>query len=102
MSSEEAVERVLQALAVELRATRRIGEIEAQVERSRGYFSKVAGRKWRISLDLLMKTLEILQIEPAVFFARALAPPGDEPREPETRDAGTVVGSTLPRRPSWP
>ncbi|MEM8963050.1 MAG: hypothetical protein AAGD38_16320 [Acidobacteriota bacterium] len=72
MTAEEAIDRVLEALALELRKTRRIGEIEAKIGRSRGYFSKVVARKWRISLDLLMQTLEVLEVDPPEFFARAL------------------------------
>ena len=73
MSSQEAVDRVLSTLTRELRASRRIGEIEKQIGRSRGYFSKVAAGKWRISIDLLMETLEALDLDPATFFAQAFA-----------------------------
>ncbi len=79
MQSEEALDRILRALTTELRATHNIGSIEARVGRSRGYFSKVSARKWRISLDVLLRTLEVLEIDPETFFANAFAqrPPSE-------------------------
>lgn len=81
MNADDALERILRALTTELRATRNIGSIEARVGRSRGYFSKVAGRKWRMSLDVLFETLEVLDIDPEIFFANAFAQrtPADRP-----------------------
>lgn len=75
MQAEEALDRVLRALKTELRATHNIGAVERRVGRSRGYFSKVSARKWRISLDVLLTTLEALEIDPGTFFANAFAPP---------------------------
>lgn len=95
MKADEALERILHALTTELRATRNIGSIEARVGRSRGYFSKVSGRKWRMSLDVLMQTLEVLDIDPEIFFANAFAqrPPSDRPSPPRGYGAPTRFGS---------
>ncbi len=108
MNSDEALERILQALTTELRATRNIGSIEARVGRSRGYFSKVSGRKWRMSLDVLFETLEVLEIDPEIFFANAFAQrtPTDRPAPqrgygPPSRFGGvSSVGELPPRQPA--
>lgn len=101
-SSPEGVERILRALGKALRATHRIGEIEAQVGRSRGYFSKVTAGKWRISLDVLLETLEILELDPATFFANALADPGEDPERTAAIVRGPSNFADLPRGPLRP
>ncbi len=93
-TSKPAVDRILTTLSDHLRASRRIGEIEAMVGRSRGYFSKVAAGKWRISIDVLMHTLEVLEIEPQAFFETAFAEP-DEPEQNKTPDRPSDTDSRL-------
>ncbi|MEM8962753.1 MAG: hypothetical protein AAGD38_14805 [Acidobacteriota bacterium] len=73
MNADTAIERILDALASEIRRRHgHIGEIETSIGRSRGYLSKVCAREWQISLDVLMSALEAMDIELDGFFATAL------------------------------
>jgi|GEM_PF-4109274 len=106
ITANEALERVLRELTTELRSTHNIGSIERRVGRSRGYFSKVTARRWRISLDVLLHTLEVLDIDPTTFFANALAQPRPDERSRyhafsrfQRNRPGTGMGLPGRRRP---
>ncbi len=71
--SQEAHQRIQQALRVELR--KRLGhirDVERQVSRSEGYLRRVCRGDRSISLELLLKSLEALEVEPGTFFSHAL------------------------------
>ncbi|MCP3959820.1 MAG: tetratricopeptide repeat protein [bacterium] len=58
----------------------RIAEIEERVSCSNGYLNKLSSGMHEFKLDLFLKTLDALEIEPASFFARSL---GIQPRPDE-------------------
>lgn len=49
-----------------------IAEIEERVACSNGYLNKLSSGAHEFKLDLFLKTLEALEIDPRVFFSRAL------------------------------
>ncbi len=73
MDSEVIRERILRALREEVRKHRgAISRLDRELGRSDGYLSKACQGKWSLSLDVLLQTLEALEVDPAFFFARAL------------------------------
>ncbi|MCP3957414.1 MAG: hypothetical protein GY719_06145 [bacterium] len=81
MKAEENASRILSALDAELK--RRHGHIagaDAGISRSEGYLARVRRGKTEITIDRLLKTLELIDVEPGLFFVNAL-------RTPVSRDA---------------
>ncbi len=73
MTGLEAMERVLQALRSRLKGHwGRIARIEAQIGKSRGYLSRTLQRSWPLPLDVLLRTLDALGVDPGDFFGQAL------------------------------
>ncbi len=78
MNSGEANERLRTALKAELqRNFGRIAEIERELSRSDGYLSKYCRGELAIPVDVLLKSLELLNAHPGRFFSRALGAPLD-------------------------
>lgn len=73
MTSGDAYERLRAALKTELQKHfGRINEIEAQLSRSPGYLSKFCRGDISIPIEVLFRSLELLQKEPGQFFIQAL------------------------------
>ncbi len=74
MTGEEARTRILEALRNEIRTNHwgQIGNKEALLGRSGGYFSKIHKRSFTISLDILLRALDIFDLDPQSFFGQAL------------------------------
>ncbi|MEO1083776.1 MAG: hypothetical protein AAFY88_05995 [Acidobacteriota bacterium] len=76
MFAATAHERLRGALRAELnRHFGRIGEIEQGLGRAEGYLSKYCRGELSIPVDVFLKTLELLQIDPGPFFAGSLGAP---------------------------
>ncbi len=74
MSWQDTHARLRECLRQELRKHwGGIAEIEAQISCSSGYLNKLSSGTHEFKLDLFLKTLEALEIDPRVFFSRALA-----------------------------
>ncbi len=73
MTAAEAQQRILACFKQEIRQRRgRIGELEDRLGRYRGYLAKVCSGRYPISLGQLLETLELMEVDPADFFGRAL------------------------------
>lgn len=73
MDAKAAHESIQNALRQELsKHWGQIAAIEAKVDRSEGYLRKFCRGNRSISLNLLLESLEALNVEPGVFFAKAL------------------------------
>ena len=78
MRSEEAYERLRVALRSELqRNFGRIQGIERELSRSEGYLSRFCRGEISIPVDVMLKSLELLNAHPGRFFGRALGTGGD-------------------------
>ena len=67
----------------------RIAEIEGRISCSNGYLNKLSSGIHEFKLDLFLKTLEALEIDPASFFSRALGgQPGPDDYLSELVDEG--------------
>ncbi len=76
MDAKAAHEGIQSALKNELsKHWGEIAAIEAKVARSEGYLRKFCRGTRSISLNLLLKSLDALRVEPGVFFAKALGSP---------------------------
>lgn len=77
MKSADAYDRLRVALKSELqRNFGRIQEIERELSRSEGYLSRFCRGENSISVDVLLKCLELLDTHPGRFFGRALGSSG--------------------------
>ncbi len=73
MTAAEAQQRILEAFKQESRKHRgRIGELEERLGRYRGYLAKVSSGRYPITLGQLLEALELMEVDPAEFFGRAL------------------------------
>jgi tetratricopeptide (TPR) repeat protein len=78
MNSCDAYERLRTALKSELQKHfGRIGEIESRLSRSEGYLSKFCRGDISIPVEVLLKSLELLDKDPGQFFGQALGAPSD-------------------------
>ncbi|MEM1179755.1 MAG: hypothetical protein AAGM22_15520, partial [Acidobacteriota bacterium] len=78
MFAADAHDRLRGALRAELnRHYGRIGEIEQGLGRAEGYLSKYCRGELSIPVDVFLKSLELLDIEPGPFFAGSLGAPPD-------------------------
>ncbi len=73
MTWKETLERLLAGLRTELRKKwGQIGEIEARASLRRGDLSDFYSGRKTIKLDLLLRVLDVLELDSGAFFARAL------------------------------
>jgi len=73
MTAAEAQQRILACFKQEIRQYRgRIGELEDRLGRYRGYLAKVCSGRYPITLAQLLEALELMEVDPADFFGRAL------------------------------
>jgi len=78
MTGDEARRAILDALRAEVRRHwGEIGEREARLGKSGGYLSRIGRGAWSPPLDVLLATLEELDLEPASFFGHALDVTGE-------------------------
>ena len=78
MIADTAHDRLRAALRAELnRHYGRIGEIEQGLDRAEGYLGKYCRGEISIPVDVLLKCLEQLEVEPGQFFCQALGAPPD-------------------------
>ena len=73
MSWQDTHARLRECLRLELRKNwGSIAEIEERVSCSNGYLNKLSAGTHEFKLDLFLKTLDALEIDPRAFFSRAL------------------------------
>lgn len=73
MNSVEANQRLRAALKLELqRNFGRLGEVEKELGRSEGYLRKFVRGEISVPIDVLLRSLELLNAHPGRFFGRAL------------------------------
>jgi tetratricopeptide (TPR) repeat protein len=80
VTGEEATDRVLRTLRSQLQGHwGQIGRIEDRIGRSHGYLNRTLKRSWPLPFDVLMRTLDVLGVDPRSFFGGALdiAPSAD-------------------------
>ena len=78
MIADAAHDRLRAALRAELnRHYGRIGEIEQGLDRAEGYLGKYCRGEISIPVDVLLKCLEQIEVEPGQFFCQALGAPPD-------------------------
>ena len=76
MSSEDWIQQIRVALRGELRKRRgRIRQVEEAISRSEGYLRSFCRGKSSLTIELLMQALEVMGVDPRLFFANALAAP---------------------------
>ncbi len=98
MSWKDTHARLRQSLRHELRKQwGGIAEIEERVSCSKGYLNKLSAGTHEFKLDVFLKTLDALQVDPRAFFSRALGiDPAPEDYLTELED-GAIEDSALAR-----